>query len=263
MTALLLPAALFLAALLTVLGVPVALVGAWQVDRPKLALTAWFAALVLGGGCAVASVVAAVAAAGQGRPGSWAAWLWAWVGVAGAIAVVGLVSGLSGPMADAERRSLRRLAPIATERLDRGTFTLVRFAHPAPVAIAVPGRRPEIMVSDSLESLLSRGQLQAVLAHEYAHLRGRHGVLMRLAELNAACLPFLPAADRLRRATRLLIELAADDVAARQVGAEQLATALEALADEGGAPGAAERAVRLRGHGQQELPRGLPAALQV
>ncbi|NHB84728.1 M56 family metallopeptidase [Tessaracoccus sp. HDW20] len=171
----------------------------------------------------------------------------AWGGVLLVAAVVGLASGMSEPLVDSYRRSLRRLTPVATSREDRTAFTLVRFESEHPVAVAVPGRRPEILVSSALEQALTPAQLRAVLAHEYAHLTGRHGLLVRLAELNASCLPrFVPAGTGLRRATVMLVELVADDVAARQAGSAQVAVALERLAQVSGEAGFLVRAERLR-----------------
>ena len=116
---------------------------------------------------------------------------------------------------------------MAKSREDRGQFILVRFESSEVLAFAVPGRPDEIMISTASEEALTTVQLRAVIAHQCAHLRYRHGWAVRIAEINAACLPqFLSAGPELRRATKLLIELIADDAAAKQVGAAKSWTTL-------------------------------------
>ena len=154
----------------------------------------------------------------------------AWLGLGGVGALVAFVAVASGPMRAGAEDSRAVNAAIASAREERAGFTLVRFSSPQLIACVVPGRRPEILLSSAMEQALSLPQLQAVLAHEFAHLRQRHGWAMRIAELNALCLPRTRPGRALKRATVLLIELAADDVAARQAGAANLANALSILA---------------------------------
>lgn len=134
---------------------------------------------------------------------------------------------------------------LSRSREERKGFTLVRFRSDRLIACAVPGQRPEILVSSGIEDALSEPQLQAVLAHEYAHLRQRHGWALRIAQINALSLPRTRPGRALHRATVLLIELAADDTAARQAGAAHLANALTILANTTGDESMHLRAVRL------------------
>src|SRR5260370_1182733 len=48
------------------------------------------------------------------------------------------------------------------------------------VAYCVPGRRPTIVVTSAALAVLDPAQLPAVLAHERAHLAGRHHLLIAL-----------------------------------------------------------------------------------
>lgn len=242
--------------------------GRWQVFRPRLALTLWFGSFAGGIAMMVAALMLTIVHAvtiSEGASGAAVSTIGAWLSVLVLAGVLGAVSGLSEPLVDSYHRSLRRLTPVATSREDRDRFTLVRFSSDLPLAVAVPGRSPEILVSSAMERELAPDQLRAVLAHEYAHLRGHHGVLVRLAELNAAFLPaVVPAGRKLRRATRMLVELIADDVAARQAGSESLARALQRLAVATGEAELLVRAQRLRALPQAALPaRGLPGPLQV
>jgi len=259
-------AAMLIGAVALALVAPMVLGGGrWQVFRPRLALILWFSSLALGVALGVGAFAVTVAVAAAGADTSLLATIGAWGAVLLVAAVVGLASGMSEPLVDSYRRSLRRLTPVATSREDRAAFTLVRFESEAPVAVAVPGRRPEILVSSAMERALTTAQLRAVLAHEYAHLRGRHGLLVRVAELNSACLPrFVPAGERLRRAAVMLVELVADDVAARQAGSAQLAVALERLALHTGEAGFLVRAERLRAMpAAAGVGIGLPEAVRV
>jgi beta-lactamase regulating signal transducer with metallopeptidase domain len=118
---------------------------------------------------------------------------------------------------------------------------------------------------------LDGDQLAAVVAHERAHLREHHHLLLLPFVAWAAALPVLPAAGRAHAAVRDLVEMRADDVAlaslsgpaARRTLARAIVAAAEgaggagipngALAVTGSATGA--RVVRLL-----EPPRPLPAA---
>ena len=77
---------------------------------------------------------------------------------------------------------------------------------------------------------LDPGQLDAVLAHERAHLAGRHHRLLALARIGRLVLPFLPLMRDADEQVARLVELHADDAAARARDPRLLATALVVLA---------------------------------
>jgi Zn-dependent protease with chaperone function len=85
--------------------------------------------------------------------------------------------------------------------------------HPAPVAFCLPGARPLLVLSSGMVAELDDAQLAAVVAHERAHLRERHHLLLLPFVAWEAALPVLPAAARAHRAVRELVEIRADDVA--------------------------------------------------
>ncbi len=62
--------------------------------------------------------------------------------------------------------------------------------------------------------------------HERAHLRGRHHLMVAVAEALAAALPWLPLMRRSPFLVRALVEVSADSIAARSHGAEAVRTAL-------------------------------------
>lgn len=224
--------------------------GRWQVRFPRTALTLWFGAFFAGLAAAAGSVVAAVTTAIGAEVvsggGAMLATVVAWLSLVAVGAVITVVGAVSEPLAGLHRAEVVALTPLVFSRVQRKGFVLGVFAADTPVACAV--RKPErmILVSTGMQEALTAAQLQAVLAHERAHLRGGHDWAVRIAQVNAACLPLrLPAGAALRRATALLIELMADDAAARQAGAVNLANALSRLADLTGDASMTLRAERL------------------
>jgi beta-lactamase regulating signal transducer with metallopeptidase domain len=106
--------------------------------------------------------------------------------------------------------------------------------HPAAAAYCLPGLRSAIVISAGTLDLLDADELAAVLAHERAHLRERHDLVL---------LPFLALLRAFRwagvtrqayRAVGLLVEMHADDRALRQRPARELATALLRVGAAGG-----------------------------
>ncbi len=113
--------------------------------------------------------------------------------------------------------------------------------HPAPVAFCIPGARPLLVLSSGMVAELDEDQLTAVVAHERAHLREHHHLLLLPFVAWEAALPVLPAAARAHAAVRELVEMRADDVALASLSGavprRRLAQAIVAAA--GGAGGAA------------------------
>ena len=106
--------------------------------------------------------------------------------------------------------------------------------HPAAAAYCLPGLRPEIVISAGTLDLLDADELAAVLAHERAHLRERHDLVLLpfLALLRA--FSWAAITTRAYRSVGLLLEMHADDRVLRQVPARELATALLRVGAAGG-----------------------------
>ncbi|WP_024875570.1 M56 family metallopeptidase [Saccharomonospora piscinae] len=113
--------------------------------------------------------------------------------------------------------------------------------HPVAVAYCVPGRHPHIVVSAGARRLLSEVELAAVLAHERAHARERHDLVIAPFQALRRLLPRSQVLTRVSSTIELLVEMCADDRAARQHGREPLARALERFHASGpaGAPAGA------------------------
>ncbi|MGW7681676.1 M56 family metallopeptidase, partial [Kribbella sp. NPDC054772] len=101
-------------------------------------------------------------------------------------------------------------------------------AAPAPAAYCVAGTGHVVITEDAVK-LLEPRQLDAVIAHERAHLTGRHHLLVGWAMLLVEAFPRITALEQLRAATSDLVELLADDSARRQVDGSSLATAIGLL----------------------------------
>ncbi len=98
--------------------------------------------------------------------------------------------------------------------------------HPTAAAYCVPGLRSRIVISAGALALLDQAELAAVLAHERAHLRERHDlVLLPFTALRRA-FPRSASARRAHGAVALLVEMLADDHALRHRPARELVTAL-------------------------------------
>jgi Zn-dependent protease with chaperone function len=105
--------------------------------------------------------------------------------------------------------------------------------HDQPAAYCVAGRQPTVILTTAAVQALDPGQLDAVLAHERAHLAGRHHQLLAVARIGRQVLPFLPLMRDAEQQVTRLVELHADDTATRARDPRLLATALVLLATAG------------------------------
>ena len=100
---------------------------------------------------------------------------------------------------------------------------------PERQAYCAPGRPDTIVVTSAAVDALTREQLAAVLAHEHAHLTGRHAAVIGFLRGIAATLPGMRlVTDGVGEISRLL-EMCADDTAARSHGPEPLLGGLLAI----------------------------------
>ena len=86
---------------------------------------------------------------------------------------------------------------------------------PEPFAIAVPGRPGHVLVTSGMLRLLTGLERKVMFAHERSHLARGHHRLVGAAECAGAVNPLL---SRLVEMTAYLVERAADEDAAEQVG---------------------------------------------
>ncbi|GAA2121738.1 M56 family metallopeptidase [Glycomyces algeriensis] len=246
------------AVLLAVLGPRLMDRARWPVALPRLAITTWFAlalsfvlALVLAGAAIVHPTEAFAAGtvedcvlalrelhgpiAGPIVAVVAVALTWAlpmWIVFAGAVVARSTA---------AERLRLRRALANAPHDRDLGAIVV---ESACPAAYCIPGKGGLVAVTSGALELLDRPELDAVLAHERAHLAGRHHLLVALAQTGRRAFGRLPLFAHLPDRIGHLVELAADDAAARSASRSTLArsllnvataqTPVEALAASGG-----------------------------
>ena len=253
------------AAIVTVAAPGLLAGGAWRIRRPQLALSAWIVALAVAVTClavsvVVAATIVAAAAAGRADPtqnnaapdggigiGSVAATLFVWGALASAGGIVALLIARAEPIGVARNRSESAIAILAaraayrTERIGNHEVVFVD----TDLALACSTADGRILISKSVEQSMSPLCVRAIVEHERAHVRLRHDFVMRVAQLNEAAFPFLSSARAFRRTVALLIELVADDEAARLVGPATVCNALTAMTAIEPDPGLALRAERI------------------
>lgn len=244
------------AALLVAYGVTIGTWGAgalrrarWTALAPKLAIAAWqaVAASVLlslfGAGVAASVTVAQVRGLLAGllhvcarnldrayaSPGSLAL---AATGLSAGALVLLRILWCGARLSVRERRQRRKnvamLDLIGRHDILPGVLVL---DHPAPYAFCIGGKHRRVVVTDSLLQALDHAELQAVLAHEAAHLKQRHHIALSMCRILFLTLsPLFPAFRETMASIRLFAELSADDSARRHVGAPPLRSALDRLA---------------------------------
>jgi Zn-dependent protease with chaperone function len=129
-------------------------------------------------------------------------------------------------------------ARITGRKLPGAGMTVVLDA-PQPAAYCVPGRPPAIVLTSGALAVLGPGQLTAVLAHERAHLAGRHHLLIALTRGLAVSFPAVPVFSHGAAEVARLTEMCADDTAAHHSGRRTLVAALLAMGTGMAVPAAA------------------------
>jgi Zn-dependent protease with chaperone function len=159
------------------------------------------------------------------------------------------ITGMPGTRAE---RALLAGVPAGTVVLDA----------PAPAAYCLPPAT--IVLTTAALAILDAPQLEAVLAHERAHLAGHHHLLAGLTRGLSAAFPAVPLFTRGPREVARLAELRADDAAARRSGVRALVAALLAMGTGAAVPasalGATGGAVAARVQRLLEPPRRARAA---
>ncbi|SCX60250.1 Zn-dependent protease with chaperone function [Klenkia marina] len=101
---------------------------------------------------------------------------------------------------------------------------------PAAAAFCIPGRSSRVLVTAGAMAALSPEELGGVLAHERAHLRAHHHLAVFVAGSLSRAFPGVSLFATAASQTARLVELAADDSAARTVPRVVVASAIVRLA---------------------------------
>ena len=135
-----------------------------------------------------------------------------------AVALATLFSGAmlarllwSGHTVGTRLRTQRREHRLLVDALGADTGDHVRvLAHPTPTAYCLPGLRRRVVLTEGTLAALPPDELAAVMAHERAHLRARHDLVLEFFTVLHRAVPArLRAAEALRE-VHLLIEVLAD-----------------------------------------------------
>ena len=155
-----------------------------------------------------------------------------------ALAVLAWRYGRSVQRAQRRTRAHAEAARITGRRLP-GAGAAVVLDAAQPAAYCVPGRPAAIVLTSAALAVLDPGQLDAVLAHERAHLAGRHHLLIALTRALAATFPGVPLFTRAPAEVARMAEMCADDAAARRSSRPTLIAALLAMGTGTAVPAAA------------------------
>jgi Zn-dependent protease with chaperone function len=107
----------------------------------------------------------------------------------------------------AERRRHRQLVDVLGTHHDAQVRVL---AHPMPTAYCLPGRTHRVVLTEGALLALPDEELMAVLAHERAHLRQRHDLVLEFFTVLHEAVPRWVRAHQALREVRLLVEVLAD-----------------------------------------------------
>jgi len=239
-------------------GAPAALSRDWARRSPRIAIglwltvaASWLAAVPL---AALALAVPLMWQPPGGRAGGTIAGTGgtpaAVAGMLLAVAVVVRASWhLARGLARARRDHRAHAAFLAAAGRPDQALGAVIIGADAPAAYCLPCGRYRVVITTSALSRLSPGQLRAVLAHERAHLRGHHHLMLAIAAALARAFPAMPLLARASAELAVLAEMTADDHAARRHSAGDLAAALVTLA------GAGSRSIALAAGGPAAVAR--------
>lgn len=164
----------------------------------------------------------------------------------------------------ARRTQRQQLALLAHPLASEPGVQVIDQPHVA--AFCVPRRGGgEVYVTRAALDGLSPVEIAAVLEHERAHLRGRHALAVSFTTVLRASFPFVPLFRAAADVLPPLVEMAADDAAARRTDRNTVATALLRLAEASapmGAFGAGGSTVVIRAR-RLVTPAAPPSRLQV
>lgn len=232
---------------------PAALRGRWAMPSPRLAMSLW---LALQASWVVAVVLAFLAATAPSRltwlesamPGRGQTLPAGPVPGGAAVAVAGLLLStavvlragwcLAGELARSRRDRREHAVLVAATGRPGPEPGVVVLDDDAPAAYCMPCGRYRVVISAGALAVLGTEQLRAVLAHERAHLRSRHHLMLSVAAALARAFPRVPLFAQAEAELGRLAEMAADEAAARHQGRDHLAKALVILSKAGARPAA-------------------------
>ena len=114
-----------------------------------------------------------------------------------------------------------------------GGYDLFTVPSSRVAAYCLPGRPAAIVLTRGAEKQLSEAERTAVIAHEIAHLNGRHHLYLGLASTMTFAFPFVPLLNHASNEIARLVERIADDRAGQRHGRRTVAEAIATMAISG------------------------------
>ncbi|CAM4338427.1 M56 family metallopeptidase [Nocardia ninae] len=162
-------------------------------------------------------------------------------GSAARLAVIVLTSTLSGFVAVLGFRVLRSVARtrVTSTRHARSVQIIGRRVQgvdglvidvPEKAVYSVAGRHRTVVITTAALAVLEKSHLDAVLAHERAHLTGRHHLILAATRALAGALPRVKLFTVAETEVARLLEMCADDRAAQDHGKPAVLGAILSLA---------------------------------
>ncbi|MGW3347889.1 M56 family metallopeptidase [Nonomuraea rubra] len=220
----------------------------WSDRAPRLAISLWLAACasaIASGILAAVAVAVPADAIGHGLAsiiaacfalldngfdpaampvGSWVALL------VGALIAARAFSGVGTVLVSAYRERRRHAEMLRLLGRHDSELDAIVLDYEEPLVYCLPGRQSKMVITTAALRSLTPEHVVAVLAHERAHLRGRHHLVLAVAQGLSRAFPGLPLFARAKEEVVRLVELRADDVAARHHPRVHIAAALVSLA---------------------------------
>lgn len=153
-----------------------------------------------------------------------------------AVLLAGLI--MTAVRSAAARHRHRILLDLVSKRSEQVPDTVL-LDDPRAAAYCLPGIRPRIVLSVGTLDLLDVNELGAVVAHERGHAHEHHDLLLLPVASMVDMLRWMPYVRRAPTAVARLLEMAADDYAARRHDPRALASALVQMASSQVAPACA------------------------
>jgi Zn-dependent protease with chaperone function len=149
-----------------------------------------------------------------------------WLPVAG---LLGWLMGGSGYIvltaSRASRRIRRAVLARAAAPIKISPYAVYEIPDASVFAWTAGIRRPVILVSQGLREALPSEELEVVLAHEEAHVRGRDNLILLVSRIMARGLFFIPGSHHAWLGVRRSVEMSADAFASRGTGDQLLVAA--------------------------------------
>ena len=219
------------------LGILTYLAAAWSVVAAfgLAGLTLTVHATALGGGLSrlIGACVLRLRAE-YATPGGGAA---AWSGLALAAAVAAWTAVIAVTHLRAVRgQAVRTAQAVRLVGQPDPELGAVLVEHLQPAVYCVAGPHPTVVMTTGALQALDPGQVDAVLAHERAHLACHHHRFLAIARIGRQVFPFIPLMRDAAGQVARLAEMHADDAATAGRDTRPLATALVVLASAGVGP---------------------------